>query len=702
MIPGSNGTTCHRRSRSYIERTLKPYLIQAGNAEELRKALDGRPEFEHGPGLALVFVQDRILNPEVLKPFSRIGIPVFGSCAAEPIVQDRVFANGIVALLLDLPPDSFRLEVFAPEIDQPALGRKLGQKMASSFEKPSLLLLVAPGSLQVSPEPVLEGIFQEIPDASVFGAVPSSFGVLEKPPFFTSTEIIDAGVYALILDAIIVEVKGLAVSGWKELGTPKRITRSRGREVLEIEGIPATEFYSHYFDLKPATQSPVMNHIDPDLMAAGEYPILLRNAAGSEVMRAVIQMDGSQKSVTYGGEIPEGSLVRFCSPNALETIELSVREMQGFRDSLSAQGSDAVLMFNCALRSRSFGQYMQKELQAIHRLWNLPLVGFSSWGEIGTTAGQSCGLHNTVISVVALRMLEKPEHTERLAQNAETNEFPSHHPLEDARPNFNHDQPTRFSAADIRDLVESTSPDTESVEHLRAEVSQLRREKRILGHFLRLTAGDLEREQQKSDDLLLNILPSTIAQRLKSGAKNISDRVDEASVLFADLVGFTRLSATVEPAVLVDLLNDIFTEFDRISQELGIEKIKTIGDAYMAAAGVPEPVQDHASRCMAAAGAMMDHMKQINLKHGLTLKLRAGIHSGPVAAGIIGTHKFSYDLWGDTVNMAQRMESHGEPNCIQVSERTFELLGRPHSLIPRSVDIKGKGKMQTYLWQTSS
>ncbi|MBR30302.1 MAG: hypothetical protein CMN77_03250 [Spirochaetaceae bacterium] len=684
---------------------MKPYLIQAGNPGELEQALRTLPPLDHGPGLAIVFVQDRILSPDVLEPFARHGFSVFGSCAAEPIAQDHVFSDGIVALILDLPQEAYCLKVFEPHSDHRELGRKLGLFMASAFSRPSLLLLVAPGSLQVAPEPVLEGIFHEIPKASVFGAVPSSFGLLEKPPFFTGEKIFDAGLYALVLDSDFVEVKGLAVSGWKELGTPKRITRSSGREVLEIEGIPATDFYSHYFDLKPAAASPVMNHIDPDLMAAGEYPILLRNASGNEVMRAVIQMDGSKKSVTYGGDIPEGSLVRFCSPNALETIEHSVGEMQNFRDSLSVDGSDAVLMFNCALRSRSFGQYMQKELQAIHRLWNLPLAGFSSWGEIGTTTGQSCGLHNTVISVVALRLLESKANLE----NSEIGSGRSAAPgltsgNRESRPGAfsgSGERPARFSADELRDLVESSSPSTESVEHLKAEVNQLRREKRILGHFLRLTAGDLEREQQKSDELLLNILPASIAERLKSGATNISDRVEEASVLFADLVGFTRLSATVEPAALVELLNDIFTEFDRISQELGIEKIKTIGDAYMAAAGVPEPVPDHARRCMAAAGAMMDHMKQINDRHDLTLKLRAGIHSGPVAAGVIGTHKFSYDLWGDTVNMAQRMESHGEPDCIQVSERTFELLGQPHSLMPRTVDIKGKGIMQTYLWQAT-
>lgn len=648
---------------------MKPLIIQSRNPEDLASQLKSRPRLDYEPGLALVFVQDRVLSPDYLKPFQDEGIPVFGSCAAEPIFQDQVYSDGVVALLLDLPAEAYRLKVFGPEKDQQALGRKLGAFMSSTFQNPSLLLLVAPGNLEISPEPVLQGIFSESPDASVYGAVPSSIGLLERPPFFSNSEIIECGLYALVLDGDYLQVEGLAVSGWKELGTPKRITRSLGREVLEIEGMPATEFYSHYFDLDASPDSKVMNHIDPDLMAAGEYPLLLRNEDGTEVMRAAIQMDGLRKSVIYGGDIPEGSLVRFCSPNSLETIEHSVSEMQTFRDSLA--GTDAILMFNCALRSRSFGQYMQKELQAIHKLWNLPLAGFSSWGEIGRTTGQACGLHNTVISVVALRFKGKDPYDQ------------------DAGSSF------VFAPGEVRNLVESDSSTT--VEFMRTELEQLRREKRILGHFLRLTAGDLEREQKKSEELLLNILPGSIAERLKAGAQNISDGVEQASILFADLVGFTRLSSHTEPAALVDLLNEIFTEFDRLSQALGVEKIKTIGDAYMAAAGVPEPAEDHAQRCLALAESMMKHMNSINQRHGKELMLRIGVHSGPVAAGVIGTHKFSYDIWGDTVNIAQRMESHGQPGAIQVSEETYALLGQPPGFLKRSVELKGKGMSTAYL-----
>ena len=653
---------------------LKPIIISSRSTEDLASRLDQQSAQMHRPGLALVFAQDRILSPRILKVFKDRNIPVFGSCAAEPIYQDQVVSDGIVTLLLDLPTEAYRLEVFAPEPDQVKLGRTLGKYMRAAFADPSLLLLVAPGDLEVSPEPVLQGIFQESPDAAVYGAVPSSFGLLERPPFFTNSEIIEAGLYALVLDGAYVRVEGMAVSGWKELGTPKRITRSRGREVQEIEGVPATEFYSRYFDLKPSEDSPVMNHIDPELMAAGEYPLLLRSEDGTEVMRAAIQMDGARKTVTFGGDIPEGSLVRFCSPNSLETIEHSVSEMELFRDSLQT-GADAILMFNCALRSRSFGQYMQKELEAIHRLWDLPLAGFSSWGEIGRTSGQACGLHNTVISVVALRFRESPGHTRE--------EKKQH----------------RFAAGEVRSLVEGAG--SLSIESMQAELNQLRREKRILGHFLRLTAGDLEREQKKSDELLLNILPASIAERLKAGSSTISDGVEQASILFADLVGFTKLSAHTEPAALVDLLNEIFTEFDGWSQRLGVEKIKTIGDAYMAAAGLPEPAEDHASRCLALAGRMMEHMQAMNAKHGKNLMLRVGIHSGPVAAGVIGTHKFSYDIWGDTVNTAQRMESHGEPGCIQVSEETYELLGRPEGFEQRRVELKGKGLRTAYLMKWS-
>ena len=205
-------------------------------------------------------------------------------------------------------------------------------------------------------------------------------------------------------------------------------------------------------------------------------------------------------------------------------------------------------------------------------------------------------------------------------------------------------------------------------------------------------------EQEKSERLLLNILPKAIADRLKQGQNTIADSFPEATILFADLVGFTRLSSQITPAELVRILNEIFSAFDRLVEKHGLEKIKTIGDSYMVGAGLPTPRPDHAEAVAEMALDIVDEMSRFNKINGSPLSMRIGINTGPVVAGVIGTKKFTYDLWGDTVNIASRMESSGVSSCIQVTEATYQKLKDKYVLIRRgSIAVKGKGEMTTYL-----
>lgn len=205
-----------------------------------------------------------------------------------------------------------------------------------------------------------------------------------------------------------------------------------------------------------------------------------------------------------------------------------------------------------------------------------------------------------------------------------------------------------------------------------------------------------DRYQRESDDLLHNILPDEIAARLKSERTMIADDFDDASVLFADIVDFTPMSADMSPPELVGLLNSVFSTFDGFVDELGLEKIKTVGDEYMVASGVPHPRADHALAISTLALRILNHV-QVHDFDGHKLSLRIGINSGPVVAGVVGTHKFSYDLWGDVVNTASRMESEGVPGSIQISSATHELIKNDFVCEPRgAVAVKGKGEMQTY------
>lgn len=207
----------------------------------------------------------------------------------------------------------------------------------------------------------------------------------------------------------------------------------------------------------------------------------------------------------------------------------------------------------------------------------------------------------------------------------------------------------------------------------------------------------LEEEHLKSESLLKNILPTSIAERLKGESDIIADNFKEATILFSDLVGFTKLSGNMRPEELVKLLNTIFTRFDKLSKKYGLEKIKTIGDAYMVVSGLPESRDDHAHAMAEMALEMMEIVKEINRQLGMDLHIRVGVNSGAVVAGVIGKAKFSYDLWGDSVNTAARMESHGLPGKIQVTESTYMLLKNKFIFEDRGrIHIKGKGEMKTY------
>jgi adenylate cyclase len=212
----------------------------------------------------------------------------------------------------------------------------------------------------------------------------------------------------------------------------------------------------------------------------------------------------------------------------------------------------------------------------------------------------------------------------------------------------------------------------------------------------------LSEEREKSERLLLSILPQPIAERLKQNPHTIADSFQDVSVLFADIVGFTQLWSRISAAELVELLNEIFSAFDRLADLHGLEKIKTIGDAYMVVGGLPIPRSDHAEAMAEMALDMQKAIHNFNtgepIENREPLSIRIGMNTGAVVAGVIGRNKFIYDLWGDTVNIASRMESHGIANAIQVTENTYERLKYRYLFQKRGmIDVKGKGPMMTYL-----
>ena len=258
---------------------------------------------------------------------------------------------------------------------------------------------------------------------------------------------------------------------------------------------------------------------------------------------------------------------------------------------------------------------------------------------------------------------------------------------------------------EVRLLHTETKNHAKMLEQTLREVEESRELIRRQSHEVKTLYDKIVVEQKLSERLLLNVLPRAIAERLKGRREEIADSFPEViadsfpevTVVFADIVGFTKFSAGVSPERLVVLLNEIFTDYDTIADLRGLEKIKSIGDAYMAAAGLPVPVDDHAARAAHMALDMLAALARFNERSGYSLQIRIGINSGAVVAGVIGKRKFIYDLWGAAVNTASRMESHGVPGRVQITEATRARLGEPFLFEERGpIDVKDMGELRTW------
>ena len=226
-------------------------------------------------------------------------------------------------------------------------------------------------------------------------------------------------------------------------------------------------------------------------------------------------------------------------------------------------------------------------------------------------------------------------------------------------------------------------------------------ENKFLRDRERAMLEEISAAKEKNESLLLSILPKPVVERIQAGATMVADHIDEATIIFADLADFTPLSSTMAPGELVGMLNKIFSAFDKLTEHFGAEKIKTIGDCYMVAIGVPEPRRDHAELGAALALAMRDEVAGLRAREQCAVDIRVGMHCGPVVAGVIGERKFAYDIWGTTVNMASRMESHGETGRIHVTESFARRVEGKFRLVPRgAVKVKGVGPVNTFFLES--
>ena len=245
-------------------------------------------------------------------------------------------------------------------------------------------------------------------------------------------------------------------------------------------------------------------------------------------------------------------------------------------------------------------------------------------------------------------------------------------------------------------MTESRSPEDE-LEGYRSALKQLESIQTHYSHLVDKLMADLEAEKARSDALLRNVLPERIIERLNGGEVTISDRFDDVAIVFSDLVGFTEVSAALDPGVVVSALNELFSRFDLLTADLGIEKIKTIGDAYMAASGLLEHRDDRIDAAVHMALGMQLALAEVNEATGNTWEMRVGVHAGPVMAGIIGTRKYVYDVWGDTVNIASRLQTTAPPGTVHLTREVAERLDPAAFTFSGhdTIELKGMGLVET-------
>ena len=365
-------------------------VISANTFKKLDVEFQNAVSDGYSPTLAIVFCSVSQPVEQIRALFAQFHVPVFGCTSSGEIMDSNYFEEGITVMLLDLPEETFSVNLFAG-MDRSSY--QLGQDIAGwangVFEMPALLVLSA--GLQADGEALVNGVIESLEDEiPLFGGLAGDDLKMQGTYAFTEKEITGMGVLALAIDNSRIEVGGLAVSGWKGVGTIKTITKSDGNVVQMIDDQPALDVYSRYLNI----------NIGDDHTLAAEYPLLVMRDDGSFVLRAAMLIN-PDKSMVYAGSVPQGSKVQFSVPPSNEIIEFAIENLSKFKQTKS--GADAVILFSCKGRHLALGPMIEDEIAAIYDLWGKPMTGFFTYGEIGPTGSGHCDFHNNTLTLVTLR-----------------------------------------------------------------------------------------------------------------------------------------------------------------------------------------------------------------------------------------------------------------------------------------------------------
>ncbi len=343
------------------------------------------------PTLAIVFCSVVYPLEKVRKLFTGYNIDLFGASSSGEIANCKAYEGSIAVMLLNIDPNVYKLSVFdAQGMTSYRVGQDLADWATTVYEKPALMVTSA--GLHADGEQIVRGIIDKAGyQVPLFGGLAGDDLRMHETFVFSTSQVISNGVVALAVDRNAIELYGTAVSGWKGIGTPKTITKAEGNVVYMIDNQPALDVYRKYLGVTGSRS---------DHTLAAEYPLLLKRDDGSSVLRAAMLVNGD-KSMVYAGTMPEGARVQFSMPPGFEIVEYAIEQLSAFNKQFSE--ADAMVLFSCKARHLTLGPVVEDEISAICRMWNVPLVGFFTYGEIGPNATGRCDFHNDTLSLVLIR-----------------------------------------------------------------------------------------------------------------------------------------------------------------------------------------------------------------------------------------------------------------------------------------------------------
>jgi hypothetical protein len=370
---------------------MKPTVFSATSVEQMESRIEEALKEGLKPTLAIVFSSVAHELKAVGAAFAKHDIDVFGASTHGEILNDEIHEESIAAMLLEVSRNAYRVKVFdGREKTSLQIGQSVAEWAKTVYDNPAFMVVSA-GYL-ANGEHIVNGIISEVGrQAPLFGGMAGDDAKLQNTFVFDGSQVISDGVAALIFDGNVIGLQGVAFSGWKGIGTTKTVTKAQGNIVYEIDGEPTLDVFTKYLDISR----------DPSVAIrdAGEYSLLLNRDDGSSVLRTAVHIN-EDKSMVFAGSVPEGAKVRFGLASGTEVIDRAIEQISEFRQ--QAPNSDAIVLFSCVGRHWAFGPLVQDEISAVRKLWDVPLVGFFTYGEIGPVLRGRCDFHNLTLVPVLI------------------------------------------------------------------------------------------------------------------------------------------------------------------------------------------------------------------------------------------------------------------------------------------------------------